>query len=552
MEQLAGKTESKEIPPWMQAALSEAIKEARRLKAARPVAVASVSDYGQYEADPVGFGEKVLGDTYTEDIKRVMRSVLDNPVTIAKSATDVGKSHGAARVALWFYMTYKDSKVFLAAAPPIDNLRRVLFGEILAITEKRPELFVGHRIKSMGIYRGADSFIQCVAIPQTGAVEAKFSGKHAPHLLFIVDEGDAVPEEVYRGIEGCMSGGEIARLLVMFNPRTPQGILYDMEKERRANVVEVSALTHPNIVAGRNIIRGAVTRETVVRRINEWTKPLREEEVVEDAFEVPEFLVGTVSIGLDGRPFLPLTAGRRKVEDASFWYMVLGKYPPQGEHQLISMDWIDAARKRWDEWHAQHGDRPPDGVRPIMGLDVAELGGDWNIACMRYGGYVGKFLAWQGLDAAQTADKSLQLYTQYHVDIAMIDGMGIGSSIAPTMARRGREQDVRAVGVKVSERPLNFIKAEQGEFRMIRDQLWWAVREWLRTDETAMLPPDRMLIEELLVPSYRVPGGKIKVTDKESMRDKLRRSPDRADALCLTFYPVRRAKVIKLRYGYAE
>ena len=39
--------------------------------------------------------------------------------------------------------------------------------------------------------------------------EAKFSGKHAPYLLFILDEGDAIGDEVYRGIESCMSGGRM-------------------------------------------------------------------------------------------------------------------------------------------------------------------------------------------------------------------------------------------------------------------------------------------------------------------------------------------------------
>jgi hypothetical protein len=52
----------------------------------------------------------------------------------------------------------------------------------------------------------------------------------------------------------------------------------------------------------------------------------------------------------------------------------------------------------------------------------------------------------------------------------------------------------------------------------------------------AMLPPDEMLIEELQTPTYEVKTGKIRVMDKATMRELLKRSPDRADALCLTFY----------------
>jgi hypothetical protein len=51
-----------------------------------------------------------------------------------------------------------------------------------------------------------------------------------------------------------------------------------------------------------------------------------------------------------------------------------------------------------------------------------------------------------------------------------------------------------------------------------------------------MLPPDEQLIEELQTPTYEVPSGKIKVMKKETMRELLKKSPDRADALCLTFF----------------
>jgi hypothetical protein len=51
-----------------------------------------------------------------------------------------------------------------------------------------------------------------------------------------------------------------------------------------------------------------------------------------------------------------------------------------------------------------------------------------------------------------------------------------------------------------------------------------------------MLPRDEHLVEELLCPTYEVKGGKVRVMKKETMRELLKRSPDRADALCLTFY----------------
>ena len=42
--------------------------------------VARGSEYSQYQDDPVGFGEKILGETYTDEVKIMMESVRDNPM----------------------------------------------------------------------------------------------------------------------------------------------------------------------------------------------------------------------------------------------------------------------------------------------------------------------------------------------------------------------------------------------------------------------------------------------------------------------------------------
>jgi hypothetical protein len=111
----------------------------------------------------------------------------------------------------------------------------------------------------------------------------------------------------------------------------------------------------------------------------------------------------------------------------------------------------------------------------------------------------------------------------------MVDATGIGAGVAPRMSRLG----TTAESVKVAASPT--YTTELGDFSQLRDQLWWSVREWLRMDTGAMLPPDEELIEELLIPLYSVRGSKIKVSEKSTMREKLGRSPDRADSLCLTF-----------------
>jgi hypothetical protein len=535
---------------WFEVMMQEVIPTA----ATRKKAEKRFAQMRKYELDPVSFGEEVLGETYTQEVQDVMRSVRDNPITIARSANATGKSHGAARMVIWFFTVFEDAKVFVTAAPPIDNLKRILWGEIMSIVENNEEFFDGFTLRSLKISRSANSFIDCVAIPTSGTEEqreAKFSGKHAPHLLFVVDEGDAVPDEVYKGIESCMSGG-VARMLIMFNPRSPTGPVYLKEKNGLANVVHLSAFTHPNVVTGKDVYPGAVDRETTVRRINQWTRELRpEEKENENCFEVPDFLVGYSATALDGKKYPPLPIGTRVIVDPEFAYMVLGLYPPQGEAQLINRAWVEDAQARWKIYVEQNGEVPP-AVQPILAIDVAELGVDYNAACRRYTGFVPRMDFWSGVDTDETAQRARVLYNKYNARILYVDGTGVGSSVAPASVRMERNEnprtEMRAVTVKVAGRATPGSAVEQGEFYQLRDQLWWTCREWLRTDPTAMLPPDPYLADELCIATYSIPPqhGRIKILGKDNMRDLLKRSPNRADALCLTFMPEQIAKVVKV------
>lgn len=215
--------------------------------------------------------------------------------------------------------------------------------------------------------------------------------------------------------------------------------------------------------------------------------------------------------------------------DPAFSYMVLGQYPAQGSTQLISREWIAKARSRWDAYVLENGEKPPEYTSAIMGLDVGEFGSDANCACFRYGEFVERLIAWGGVDTVVTGDRAISEYKGRRVSVAKVDATGVGAGVPPHMQRGG----CSATPIKVASSPTE--KTELGEFQILRDQLWWACREWLRTDTGAMLPPDELLIEELQTPTYEVVNGKIRVMKKETMRELLKRSPDRADALCLTF-----------------
>jgi hypothetical protein len=424
--------------------------------------------------------------------------------------------------------------VYAAAAPPEGNLRKILWAHTEATFEKFPEVFRYYTKTDLMISRSPLEFLCGVSIPTSGTEkerESKFSGKHAAHLTFSFDEADAISDAVFMGAESCMSGGDV-RMICTFNPRQPSGYVYRLIRDGKAHVVRLSALDHPNVITGENVVPGAVDRDTTVRRINEWTRPLASSEKPSaDCFSLPTFLEGCVAKSRAGIDYPELRAGWYRVMDPAFSYMVLGEYPAQGANQLISSEWIDAARLRWNVYVEENGEKPSGLSRPLAGLDVAEIGADANVLIFRYNGFVTRPVSWSGMDLSQTATSAAEIAKQYRAVRVNVDSIGVGAAMPGMITVKG----VPAVGVKSSEKAT--VKAEAGEFRRLRDQLWWTVREWLRTDPGAMLPPDEGLIEELSIPTYEVKEGKIVIMSKDVMRELLGRSPDRADALILTFAP---------------
>jgi hypothetical protein len=69
----------------------------------------------------------------------------------------------------------------------------------------------------------------------------------------------------------------------------------------------------------------------------------------------------------------------------------------------------------------------------------------------------------------------------------------------------------------------------------LRAELWFCVKAWLEARDCA-LPKDDDLLAELVAAKYKfTSSGKMQLESKDQMRKRGLRSPDLADALCLTF-----------------
>lgn len=201
---------------------------------------------------------------------------------------------------------------------------------------------------------------------------------------------------------------------------------------------------------------------------------------------------------------------------------VRGIFPPTSDRQFIPTNSVDGARGKAIGEH-QHSFAPV-----IIGVDPAWSGVD-EIAIVMRQGLVAKVLAtYRNVqDDMVIAGYVAQFEDQYKADGVFID-LGYGTGIQSAGKAMGRRWTL----VSFAAAP-----TKQGYLNK-RAEMWGDVKDWLK--EGGCLPDDPVLCEELCGPEYQVRlDGKIQLEGKEDMKKRGVASPNRADALCLTFaYPV--------------
>jgi hypothetical protein len=200
---------------------------------------------------------------------------------------------------------------------------------------------------------------------------------------------------------------------------------------------------------------------------------------------------------------------------------VLGEFALRDDDTLIPAELVDAAMGR---------DVALDVKEPIVyGLDVARFGDDRSVLCKRQGNVVLEFKVWQGLDLMQLTGAIVNEAKLDKPAEICVDSIGLGSGVADRLRELGHT--VRDVNVAESS-------AMNQQAAKLRDELWLSVKEWLNA-RACRLPKMDELRQELVAPTYTfTSNGKIKVEGKADMKRRGMRSPDLADAICLTFASV--------------
>jgi hypothetical protein len=430
------------------------------------------------------FTEFLNADPWDKQVEIIKK--LDKHQRVAvKSSNSCGKTWLIARIALRFLIMHPGSKV-INTAPSFKQVENQYWRE-LRKAHKESDVELGGKLLKTQLNFDDDWFAMGVA---SGEHQMEnFQGWHGDHILFIVDEASGVPDSIFEAIEGSMANAN-AKLLIVGNPTKATGYFADAFKGKLFAQVSMNAFDIPNVIKGKELIPGLATKEWV------------------------EYMGAKYGVTSD-----------------IYRVRVRGMFPSKDAQSLIGIDLIEGA---------MHNDRKPDlAGQEYIGVDVARFGDDRTTWVWRHGNSAKILKTVHGNDTHEVAEQTIKFMDQFPGAKVHIDIIGVGGGVFDSI--KHWEKDVpdedkknyrgRVYGVNVSKKPKR--PKDRKEYFNERSRGWDLVRIWLKT---GILEYNQDW-DELAQPryEYRGDGREMKIESKVNLKKRIKKSPDVADALILTF-----------------
>ncbi len=208
-------------------------------------------------------------------------------------------------------------------------------------------------------------------------------------------------------------------------------------------------------------------------------------------------------------------------EDSDFVRVrVKGEFPRASDRQFIPTDVV----QKCVHYEAQGYESLPK----LMGVDVARFGEDASVICVRQGRKVHAFKSFHLMDVAQLSQLVVEAALEESPEAIFIDAVGIGAGVVD----RVRQLGVTCIEVNGGSTDCH------PKYRNKRAEMWGEMRAWLKTG--AEIPDDKELLSDLTGPEYLFTNtNRLMLERKEDMKRRGLNSPDKGDALAMTFaYPV--------------
>lgn len=170
-----------------------------------------------------------------------------------------------------------------------------------------------------------------------------------------------------------------------------------------------------------------------------------------------------------------------------------------------------------------------DDIQPmgpaVLGVDCARFGNDETVIYARQGRVARLLFKGKGLDQVDIAGRVATILRSHTFAACFID-VGHGIGVIDILRNEGFDE---VVEVDFGSKAL-----DQDRFKNKRNEIYGELKDWL--DGHVHIQNDKVTYMDLMRIVYTFdPRGRKVLLPKDKIKDKLGKSPDRADALALTF-----------------
>lgn len=232
----------------------------------------------------------------------------------------------------------------------------------------------------------------------------------------------------------------------------------------------------------------------------------------------------------DALPPAEIAMLRAQMSETAFAREMLCDFSAAGDDQLISIsDAEEACRRLYKPGEVEHAPR-------ILGVDPARFGDDSSVIFPRQGLQAFDPLVFEGIDNMQLASKVAHKIQEWQPDAVFIDS-GNGGGVIDRLRQLGHD----VIEVNFGGKASTHLYANK------RAQMWFEMRDWITTG--GAIPNIPELKQDLGAPTYKFnPSNQLLLEPKDDIKKRGLPSPDRGDALALTFaFPVHKRNPFKSR-----
>lgn len=494
--------------------------------------------FARYRRDPAGYARDVLQVNWWSKQVEVAEAIPVHRRVFVKASHNVGKTHLAGGLVSWVFDSYRPS-ITKTTAPRFEQVKNLTWREVRAQRQGRdmlpmaPTMYGRNRNGSLN----QEHFAMGVAAGDSDA----FQGTHEEFFFMVFEEAVGIKRPVWVATDGMLSSGDRNFWLAIMNPTDSSSAAFQFEMMGGWKVITISALEHPNIRAellGKprpypKAIALSWVRDQIAKNCKEVSKSDRRPGDIQwppaDICEIT---------GEEPKYFRP---------NADFEGRVLGRWPSQPAEAVWSEAMWDAACVRRPElWELALGS-PPE-----IGCDRARFGDDYTAIHVRRGPVSLYHESFQGRDTTFTLARLKELAGYY----ARVSGIAPQDVLVKVDDFGGGVVDpARADGYKFVDIPASSSAIDPEHYKNRRSELWFGTAERAnaeRLDVSAISDDARTELRRRLMAPRWAPNSQSQrvVEEKKKTKERIKRSPDDADAMNLAYAPPPPAVITGIVTGY--